>query len=168
MVDALGFLLHSGPEQLGCFPSVEMANPRVQEIKKFLIGRGFLIYRTHGDKVCLAERVRDNLIMDANVQVSLVSTPCVRFMARAQRNDFPSSAETDDKLLERARGIAASALERGFRESGTEVLAQLDPMDACRVLDTWYAIWFEKDISTKEDIAEAVAFALSIDKIAPR
>ena len=80
--------------------------PTAAEIKKALKEAGLEVYRTRGDVVYLADRVRENLLMDAGTFVrggADVRGADVRigFIVRAQRNDFPNDAE--EHLFERAR-----------------------------------------------------------------
>ena len=49
----------------------------------------------------------------------------------------------------------------------TEAVPQLDPGDPKRVLDVWYQVTFEGDIDSNEQLADTVAFALSMDKVVP-
>src|SRR4051812_19799730 len=104
------------------------------EIKKALQAAGLEIYRTRGDKVHLAERVRENLLMDAGIFVDAARVR-VGFLVRAQRTDFPS--ENDERLFERARGLAAPALDRGYSEVEATVRKVEDPGNAERIIDTW-------------------------------
>ncbi len=145
-----------------------MSASSAAETKKLLTARGWMVYRTVGEAVLLAERVRDNLIMEAYVSVHVGDPVLVRFAARAQRADFPSSSETEASLLERARKMGEPALRWGFREQRTEVEAITDPMDPGRSLDTWYQVHFEKAVTTEEALLEAVEQAMGLEKIAPR
>src|SRR5512143_2232005 len=89
-----------------------------KEVKEALLAAGFELYRTRGQEVCLADRVRDNLIMDSGVSVVCGGSElAVRLIVRAQRTDFP--AEAAASLFGRARTLAAAAESRGFREIGT-------------------------------------------------
>ena len=142
--------------------------PTAVEIKRALKEAGLEIYRTRGDMVFLADRVRENLLMDAGTFVrggpAAPSPLAVGFIVRAQRNDFPN--EGDDHLFERARSIAAPAVGHGYRETLAEVRKVLDPGDGERTLDTWCEVSFEKDVG---DLAAAVIearFALAIEKAA--
>ena len=94
-----------------------MPSAKVQDVKKLLTTSGYLVYRSGTDVVHLAERVRENLIMDASVSVVTEPQLRVRVTTRAQRTDFPSSHETQDSQFERARQMGAAAVQRGFRES---------------------------------------------------
>lgn len=145
-----------------------MPSPKVQEIKKHLVGKGFLVYRCGAEDVMLAERVRDNLIMDASVGVIAGEPLRVRFLARAQRNDFPWSQENPAALFERARRAVAAAAPEGFREVGTVTTPLLDPIDAAQVLDVWYQVVFEKDVTDLDEAVTAVRFAIALEKVALR
>jgi hypothetical protein len=153
--------------------------PTAVEIKKALKEAGLEIYRTRGDVVYLADRVRENLLMDAGTFVRVgraggdPQTPdpaggsaplAVGFVVRAQRSDFPNEGE--EHLFERARRAAEPALGHGYREILAEVRKVKDPGDGERTLDTWCEVSFEKDVG---DLAAAVVearFALSLEKAA--
>jgi hypothetical protein len=138
------------------------------DIKHLLKTHGMVVYRTVGDTVTVAERVRDNLIMEAHVSVVTGPSLCVRFATRAQRSDFPSSSETEDSLLRRARAMGTPALPQGFSEVRTVVEPIPDPMDPSRHLDTWYQVLFEKPVETDDALIQAVRDAVSVEKVAPR
>jgi hypothetical protein len=132
------------------------------EIRKALLAAWFELYRTQADQVHIADRVRDNLIMDSGVSVS--TALAVKFVVRAQRSDFPNDATT--RLFERARALASSAITRGYAETGSVTTPMHDPADPSRTLDTWYEVTFEKSVPTLADAMTEVAFALSIEKTA--
>jgi len=62
------------------------------ELKKLLLAEGFEVYRTLSDQIVLADRVRDNLIMDSGVAARLGGEPGVRFVVRAQGSEFPTDS----------------------------------------------------------------------------
>src|SRR6185436_13173819 len=97
------------------------------EIKKALKDAGLEVYQTRGDVVHLAERVRENLLMDAQISIRDASPLRVAFMVKAQRSDFPADGE--DHLFVRARALAGAAIERGYREVAAEVRKVFDPGD---------------------------------------
>lgn len=138
------------------------------DVKKLLTAHGWVVYRSVGDAVLLAERVRDNLIMEAYVSVELRDSVRVRFATRAQRSDFPSSSETETTLLERARKMGEPALGLGFGELRTQVEPIPDPMDPGCNLDTWYQVIFEKPVDSDDAMLAAIAEAMSLEKVAPR
>src|SRR6185437_630489 len=110
--------------------------PTAGDIKKALKQAGLEVYRTRGDVVYLADRVRENLLMDAGTFLRGGREGVhVGFVVRAQRSDFPSEGE--DALFHRARQAAASAVEAGYGETSAEVRKVLDPGTGERTLDTW-------------------------------
>ena len=62
--------------------------PTPSDLKKTLVARGFEVYRTMGDHVILADRVRDNLIMDSGVAVR----PGKTVVTRTPSEPRPSSS----------------------------------------------------------------------------
>ena len=140
--------------------------PTPNDLKKTLVARGFEVYRTLGDQVVLADRVRDNLIMDSGVAARPGSTFSVRFVVRAQASDFPSVSA--DELFERARVCAAPALGRGYTEVGVAEVPVRDPGDATQTLDTWYEVSFQKAVSSLEELGDELRLALRLEKTASR
>jgi hypothetical protein len=143
-----------------------MPAPTVQELKKALTRAGFEVYRTRGEEVHLAERPRENLIMDSGVVVAASEPLRIRFVVRAQKADF--QGEDEAALLGRARSLGSAAAERGFVEHVTRTRSVLDPGDASHVLDTWYEVGFEKTADTLEDAVEDVRFIMKLEKAAAR
>lgn len=141
-----------------------MPHPSPSELKKTLQARGFEIYRTTADEVVLAERVRDNLMMDSAVAVRSGESLAVRLVIRAQSADFPG--ESPDGLFGRARKLAESAILRGFRETGTKIVPIRDPGDRSRTLDTWYEVWFERPVSDVNELETELRIALTLEKSA--
>jgi hypothetical protein len=137
--------------------------PTSVEIKKALVLAGFEVYRIRGDVVYVAERVRENLLMDSGITIH-ASTPKVVFVVRAQRRDFPTDGE--ERLFERARSLATSAIDRGFREVDTHVREVPDPGDATRRLDTWCEVRFEKVVGDIQAAVDETRFILAIEKAA--
>jgi hypothetical protein len=133
------------------------------EIKKALVGAGFEVYRVEGARVHVAERVRDNLIMDAGIRVDADSLT-VRFYVRAQQADFPRSAPDD--LYARARALAAQALASGWTETRSFETTVPDPGDPGRTLDRWFQVQIDKRVATLPEALEAVRFAMSTRKLA--
>ena len=136
----------------------------ITEIRKALIAAGFELYRTRGDEVQIADRVRDNLIMDSGVSVSAKGSLAVKLIVRSQRSDFPGDGAAT--LFERARELAAPAVSHGYVETATLTSPVQDPTDPTRTLDTWYEVCFEKGVQTLEEAMAEVGFALKIEKSA--
>jgi len=139
--------------------------PTAGDIKKALKLAGLEVYRTRGDVVYLADRVRENLLMDAGTFLR-ASRDGVRvgFVVRAQRTDFPNEGE--DALFHRARQAAASAVEAGYAETGAEVRKVVDPGTGERTLDTWCEVTFEKEAGDVDAAIAEARFALAIEKAA--
>lgn len=136
------------------------------ELKKALIARGFEIYRTLGERIQLADRVRDNLIMDSGVAAIVGAELSVRVVVRAQASDFGN--ETAEQLFERARALGQSTLADGFVEEAANVVPIPDPGDRSRTLDTWYEVSFQKAVSNLEELCEELRSALRLEKTASR
>jgi hypothetical protein len=134
------------------------------DIKKALVAAGFELYRTRGNEVQIADRVRDNLIMDSGVSVRTEGSLAVKVVVRAQRSDFPSDGAAS--LFDRARALASSAVARGYVEAGSLTSPMQDPADPDRTLDTWYEVSFEKPVATVEEAMIEVGFALQFEKTA--
>src|SRR5688500_18488213 len=79
-------------EPLWGMPENTLKMPTPAEMKRALIQAGFEVYTTRGDVVHLADRVRENLIMDAGIFIKS-GVPAVGFVVRAQKNDFPNEGE---------------------------------------------------------------------------
>jgi hypothetical protein len=134
-----------------------------QEMKKALTRAGFLVFRTHGDDVILAERVRENLIMDSGVRLRAGAPLVVRVILRAQRGDFPN--EDEGRLFERVNRLAEPAKASGFAEVERHVAPVTDPGDPTRTLDTFYEITLAKDAADIESALENVQLAMGLEKM---
>jgi hypothetical protein len=140
--------------------------PTPAELKKTLVARGFEVYRTLGDQVVLADRVRENLIMDSGVAVRPGAALAVRFIVRAQASDFP--AATADDLYERARVCAAEAVGRGYSEVSVAAVPVRDPGDATATLDTWFEVAFERPVASEDELEHELRYALALEKTVAR
>lgn len=138
--------------------------PTPSELKKTLVALGFEVYRTLGDQVVLADRVRDNLIMDSGVAVRPGAPLAVRFVVRAQASDFPSAGADD--LYARARACAAEAQQRGYAEVGVAAVPVRDPGDASSTLDTWYEVSFERPVASEGELEQELRYVLGLEKTA--
>lgn len=131
-------------------------------IKKALVEAGFEVFRTRGEEIVLAERPRENLIMDSGVRLRVSEALEVRIVLRAQKADFPN--EDEPHLFDRVRQLAAPALSDGFSEIGTAVTRISDPGDAERTLDTFYEITYAKQAPKLDDALVELKFALGLEK----
>jgi len=140
--------------------------PTPADLKKTLVARGFEVYRTLGDQVVLADRVRENLIMDSGVAARPGNVLAVRFVVRCQASDFPSLAADD--LYERARACATEAVVRGYAEVGVAAIPVRDPGDASSTLDTWYEVAFERAVASEDELEQELRYALALEKTVSR
>jgi hypothetical protein len=133
-------------------------------IKKALIDAGFEVFRTRGEEIVLAERPRENLIMDSGVRlrVAVGESLEVRIVLRAQKADFPNEDELC--LFDRVRRLAGPAVSDGFSEVATAVTRVADPGDTERTLDTFYEITYAKLASRLDDALVELKFALALEK----
>jgi hypothetical protein len=130
--------------------------------RRSLIDAGFEVFRTRGEEVLLAERPRENLIMDSGVRLRLGDPLEVRVVMRVQKADYPNDDEA--LLFERVRKLAAPALDGGFAEVTTSVTPVTDPGDAGRTLDTFYEITYTKAAGALEQALVELKFAMTLEK----
>ena len=135
----------------------------VQELKRTLVGAGLEIYRTRGERVHIAERVRENLLMDSRVWVD-ASTLRVGCTVRAQRSDFPNDGE--ELLFERARRLGELAGAVGFVESTSNVQRIADPGDPSRTIDLWCEVELVREAETPAAAVEGIRAALALARVA--
>ncbi len=133
-------------------------------LKKSLVAEGFEIYRTSPNFVVLADRVRDNLLMDSGVAVVQEAGLGVRMIVRAQALDFPNAAA--DSVFERARSLAAAARDRGYAEVQSQEVRVQDPGDPDRTLDTWYEATYHRGVANETELYAELRFALGVKKTA--
>lgn len=140
-----------------------MTLPSPSELKKILLSEGFEVYRTLGERVVIADRVRDNLIMDSGVSAVLAEELLkVRVVTRSQAHDFPG--ESDNELFSRAGRLARPAADRGYEEVGRQVVPIHDPGDRTRTLDTWYEVAFERSVGDVQELLAELRFAMGLEK----
>jgi len=135
-------------------------------LKKALVAEGFEIYRSSPNQVTLADRVRDNLLMDSGVAVIQGESLAVRVTLRAQATNFPGEAA--DGLFGRARALSAELTGRGYQEVAADNVPVQDPSDRTRTLDTWYEVSYVLPVKNDEDLYAELRFALSLPKSAER
>jgi hypothetical protein len=133
-----------------------------QQLKKALASAGFQVFRTFGEEIVLAERVRENLIMDSGVRLRAGEPLQVKIIFRAQRGHFPG--EDDDHLFARARSLTAAAQEKGFAEVSSSSSPVVDPSDADHTLDTFFDVVLAKEAETLDLALESLQFALSLER----
>jgi hypothetical protein len=131
-------------------------------IKRALIEAGFEVFRTRSEEIVLAERPRENLIMDSGVRLRLTASLEVRIVMRAQKADFPN--EEEGRLFERVRKLAEQATATGFTEVGTSITRVADPGDEERTLDTFYEITYAKSVAALPEALAELKFAMALEK----
>ena len=114
----------------------------------------------------LADRVRDNLILDSGVRVSANEANEVRvnLVMGVRHTQFPG--ENDQALFERVRRLAGPLLEAGFVEMGTSQSPVIDPSDATKTLDIFFDVTFGKNEATFDAALPALKVALEVAKTA--
>lgn len=137
-----------------------MPHPSSTELKRILQSNGFEIYRTTPDELILADRVRDNLLMDSGVAAKVSPDLAVRVVLRAEGLQFPG--EKPDELWQRARGLAAAAPE--YKEVSARVVPIRDPGDDSRTLDTWYELWLERPVPGVDELVTELRRALALER----
>ena len=142
-------------------PETPSANS-ASRIKKALLDAGFEVFRTRGEEIVLAERPRENLIMDSGVRLRVGDALEVRVVLRAQKADFPN--EDEGHLFDRVRKLGEQIVSGGFAEISTAVTKVTDPGDAERTLDTFYEITYAKQAPKLDDALVELKFALGLEK----
>jgi len=138
------------------------------EIKQSLVGAGLEVYRTTGQEVIVADRVRDNLILDSGVRVRAAQAAGdameVRLIMGLRRGQYPN--ESDEQVFGRLRQLASGALARGFIEERAGMAPVTDPADVQRTLDTFFEIVLVKHERDVAALLDLVRFALDVAKTA--
>jgi hypothetical protein len=128
------------------------------------VAAGLEVYRTTGQEVIIAERVRDNLILDSGVRVRAGNPMEVRIVMGLRRGQYPN--ESDEQVFARLRQLASPALERGFVEKQTGTAPVSDPADAKKTLDTFFELTLVKEEPEVQGMLEHVRFALEVAQLA--
>lgn len=139
-----------------------MSPPSSTELKQAFRARGFEIYRVVGTHVVLAERVRENLILDSGVSGSMGEALTVRFVVRARAGEFPHRER--ETLLAQARDLARPGLEHGFVEIEQREVPIWSPAEPTQKLDVTYEVVFEKTAANEHDFWALLRFALELPR----
>jgi hypothetical protein len=134
-----------------------------QQIKQTIVAAGFEVYRTTGQEVIVADRVRDNLILDSGVRVRAGDPMEIHIIMGLRRGQYPN--ESDDQVFERLRHLAAPAVTRGFLEKQAAAAPVNDPADASRTLDTFFELRLVMN-ADEPAMLELVRFALGVAQTA--
>jgi hypothetical protein len=139
-----------------------VSKPDPSRVKQALLSAGLEIYRTRGDEIQVAERVRLH-IMDSGVRVVLGEGVGVAFTARSQRSDFPH-APADDLFAKVRTSVGQTAGTRGYREKSASTIEVKDPVDQSKVLDVWHEVTYEKVLADTDTVVDEVRWALELEK----
>lgn len=144
-------------------PNIPMTVPDPAELKRKLRAEGFEIYRTVAERILLAERIRDNLIMDSGVAADLgpsgaESAISVQVTVRAQASHFPGANET--QMKDHARQLAATFVESGYTEVEVIETPVPDPSDPSKSLDTSHEIRLRRPVENLEGLFAELREAL--------
>ncbi len=130
------------------------------ELKRQLRTAEFEIYRSSAGRVLLAERVRDNLIMDSGVSAeSQNGALSVRVVVRAQASHYPGAEES--QIWQHARDLAKTFIDLDYAEEGTHSEPVPDPSDPSRSLDTCYEVRLNRKVSDLPALFDELRAALS-------
>lgn len=133
----------------------------LRPIKSALRDAGFMVYRTESDSVVIAERVRENLILDSGISVG--GEPLrVTFEATAQQSHHPGL--DPEALFSKARQLGEAARDRGYVEVSADVRDLPDPNDPERVLDRQAVVVFAREVNDLAAAMDDVAFALGLTR----
>ena len=143
---------------------LQWPNLTPQEIKQTLIDAGLEVYRTTGEEVIVADRVRDNLILDSGVRVRAGDPMEVRLIMGLRQTQYPN--EPPDALFGRLRELAAEAVGKGFAEVDAKQAPVNDPADAKKRLDTFFELVFSKREPDRAAMLDLVRFGVEIAKTA--
>lgn len=138
----------------------------VAAMKEALAAAGLEVYRTRGETICLADRVRENLLMDSGAFVGVGEAMRVGVVVRVQASEFPCDAEA--QLFERARAAAAPAISAGYREVSAQLQRVADPGDPARILDTSCEVQLEKPVTDLAGAVDEARRAVAFNKAVSR
>lgn len=142
-----------------------MPDQDLLELKRRLQAEGFEIYRTKEGHVSLAERVRDNLILDSGIAASSApggSAYSLRLVLRAQTSHFPGYP--DDAVLVQARTLAEPFLKQGYTEETTRRSDMTDPSDPSHVLDTVHEVVLRRDPADWTELVAQIRAAFTLPR----
>jgi hypothetical protein len=134
-----------------------------QELKQSLVAGGLEVYRTTGAEVRLAERPRENLILDSGVKVASEGSQfVVTVVFRAEKTAHPDLRDTG--IFSRVAMSALLAEDHGFVETDRALKRIEDPSNPGRVLDTFYEITMVMGCNDIASALDLVRFALALER----
>ncbi len=136
-----------------------MKQAAAPELKRKLRESGFDIYRTRPDRVILAERIRNNLIMDSGIAAITREEYSIEVVIRAQQSHFPGEAE--EAIREHTTDLAAPFLDDGYEETEQSEEAMMDPSEPTHQLDILYELKLSKNIGDFQQLIDQLRLALT-------
>jgi hypothetical protein len=139
-----------------------MSLPDPAELKRKLRAAGFEVYRSTPELIHLAERVRDNLIMDSGVAAQWdehAEQMYVRVLVRAQASHYPGA--TEESVWGHARNLAQTFKEAGYLEEDARTSPVPDPSDPEKTLDISHEIRLHKSVADVDGLFDELRAALS-------
>lgn len=133
----------------------------IAETKRILREAGLQIYDSRDGYVTLAERVRDNLILQSGIAVS-ADPLTVRVTLRAQSIHFPGQSQ--ERVLSHAEELAERFVSRGYRRGETTRTEIADPSHPERTLDVVHAVSVSRLCESWEEALQEVAAAFALPR----
>lgn len=134
---------------------------RVDDLKRLVRNAGYQVYGTQGQKVQLAERVRDNLILDSGICVSLDPLSII-VTVRAQMIHF--SGQPVERAREFADELSAAFLPLGYTRESSETVVIPDPNHEGAILETVCEVELHKNVASPDSIASEIQLALNLPR----
>lgn len=138
-----------------------MSIPAPAELKRKLRAAGFEVYRSSPQFILLAERVRDNLIMDSGVAAKWDREQTELFVSvtvRAQASHFPGA--DDERIWEMAQELSTVFVTAGYQQQESRATPVPDPNDPDKSLDTSHEIHLRKVVTDLDDLFSELRAAL--------
>lgn len=133
----------------------------LDELKRLIRSAGYQMYGTRAQEVLLAERVRDNLILDSGISVS-PDPLTIHVTVRAQMFHFQGQSLDECRAFAERLGQAFLAL--GYERKGAQEVTIPDMNNAGVALDTVCEVSLEKPLPSPKDIPGAIQRALALPR----
>lgn len=134
----------------------------LDELKRLIRSAGYQMYGTRGREVLLAERVRDNLILDSGISVS-PDPLTIHVIVRAQMFHF--QGQTLDEGRAFAETLGEAFLSLGYQRRGAKEVTIPDLNNVGAALDTVCEVSLEKPLVGPEDLTSAIQEALALPRM---
>lgn len=132
---------------------------RIDDLKRLVRNAGFQVYGTQGQQILLAERVRDNLILDSGISLSPDPLSII-VTVRAQMIHFPG--QPIEHAREFADRLGDAFLALGYTRERSETVAIQNPNQVGSTLDTVCEVVFQKALPSPDPIPTEIQLALDL------